>query len=375
MKKNILIITLIMLTAFSMAQGSNSSIIVSEETEFVLVKIIDKLENPWALAFLPQDKGILITERPGRLNLLTETELISITGLPDISSIGQGGLLDVIIDPDFLENKQIYFSFSESGTAGYGTAVAKARLSGSELRNVEIIFRVSSKSSGGNHFGSRLLIDPEGLLYITLGERGYMPNAQNLLHHGGSVLRIYPDGRIPIDNPLIDRQDALPEIFSYGHRNPQGIAIDSKTGLIWLHEHGPKGGDEVNILKAGTNYGWPTVTYGVNYNGSAISKNTEKQGIQNPVIYWVPSIAPSGMTFYYGNKFPEWQGNIFVGALAGQHLRRLVVEGNIINHQEILLHKKIGRIRDVRTGPDGSIYLLTDAKNGALYRLSPVVNN
>ena len=296
MKKQILTTFLIMLTAFLMAQGNNSHTIISEETDFLLVKIIDGLENPWALSFLPGDGGLLISERPGRLNLLKEAKLIPITGLPDISSIGQGGLLDVIIDPEFIVNKLIYFSYSESGTGGYGTAVARAVLSGSNLINMEIIFRVTPKSSGGHHFGSRLLFGPDGFLYITLGERGNMSNAQNLSHHGGSVVRIYPDGSIPIDNPFIKKQNALPEIFSYGHRNPQGMAIDTKTGLIWLHEHGPKGGDEVNILKAGANYGWPTVTYGINYNGTTISKNTEKQGIENPVIYWVPSIAPSGMS-------------------------------------------------------------------------------
>jgi aldose sugar dehydrogenase len=374
MKKYTLTIFLIMLTALIMAQGSNSNLISSEKTDFILEKIIDKLENPWSLAFLPMDEGILISERPGRLNLFTEKSFIPINGLPEIRAVGQGGLLDIIIDPDYLENMLIYFSFSEPGSGGYSTAVARATLSGTELNNVEIIFRASPKSSGGVHFGSRLVFDLEGYLNITLGERGGMINAQNLQHHGGSVIRIHPDGSIPSDNPFINRQDVLPEIFSFGHRNAQGMALDNKTGLIWLHEHGPKGGDEVNIIQAGANYGWPIVTYGINYNGTTISTETEKPGIKNPIIYWVPSIAPSGMTFYYGDKFPEWQGNIFVGALAGQHLRRLVVEEESIVHQEVLLLKEIGRIRDVRTGPDGYLYVLTDAKNGALYRLSPGAN-
>lgn len=366
-----LYIIYIMLTTFAVAQGNSTQIIQSEETDFFLERITDKLENPWSLAFLPGDEGILISERPGRLNLVTENSLVPITGLPEIAAAGQGGLLDIIIDPDYKTNRLIYFSFAEPGSRGYSTAVARARLSETELINVEIIFRASPKSSGGIHFGSRLVFDSEGFLYITLGERGEMSNAQNLQHHGGSVIRISPDGRIPSDNPFINSRNALPEIFSYGHRNAQGMAQDQKTGLLWLHEHGPKGGDEVNIIKAGANYGWPIVTYGINYNGTAISTKTEKPGIENPVIYWVPSIAPSGMTFYYGDKFPEWQGNIFVGALAGQHLRRLVVEGESITHQEILLLKKIGRIRDVRTGPEGFLYVLTDSKNGALYRLSP----
>lgn len=373
MKTIIFSLLYILLTSFTIAQGSSSHIIHSEETDFILEKVIDKLENPWSLAFLPGDDGILISERPGRLNLFTDNNLVPISGLPEIATTGQGGLLDIVIDPDYVENNLIYFSFSEPGTGGYSTAVARANLSETELSNVEIIFRASPKNSGGIHFGSRLVFDLEGFLYITLGERGGMNNAQNLQHHGGSVIRIHPDGSIPSSNPFINRQNVLPEIFSFGHRNAQGIAMDKKTGLLWLHEHGPKGGDEVNIIKAGANYGWPLVTYGINYNGTIISTETEKPGIENPVIYWVPSIAPSGMTFYYGDKFPGWQGNIFIGALAGQHLRRLVVDGKSIIHQEVLLHKEIGRIRDVRTGPDGSLYILTDAKNGALYRVSPVI--
>lgn len=373
MKTFIPTILFILFTSYSMAQGSSSHIIYSEENDFILEKIIDKLENPWSIAFLPLDEGILISERPGRLNLYTEESLIPITGLPEIAATGQGGLLDVIIDPDFKENKFIYFSFSEPGPGGYSTAVARANLLEDELSNVEIIFRASPKSFGSIHFGSRLAFDSDGILYITLGERGGMTNAQNLQHHGGSVIRIHSDGRIPTDNPFFNKQSVLPEIFSFGHRNAQGMAFDKKTGLLWLHEHGSKGGDEVNILKAGANFGWPLVTFGINYNGTIISAETEKPGIENPVIFWVPSIAPSGMTFYYGDKFPEWQGNIFIGTLAGQHLRRLVVKGGSIIHQEVLLHKEIGRIRDVRTGPDGSLYFLTDAKNGALYKISPVV--
>jgi aldose sugar dehydrogenase len=373
MKEYILTIFLIMLTALIMAQGSNSNPIHSEETDFILEKIIDKLENPWSFVFLPMDDGILISERPGRLNLFKDNSLTPISGLPEIAATGQGGLLDIIIDPDYMNNKLIYFSFSEPGSGGYSTAVARANLVGTKLRNMEIIFRATPKSSGGIHFGSRLVFDLDGYLYITLGERGGKTNAQNLQHHGGSVVRINPDGSFPFDNPFLNSRNVLPEIFSYGHRNPQGIAMDSETGNVWLHEHGPKGGDEVNILKAGANYGWPLVTYGKNYNGTLISTETGRPGIEGPIIYWVPSIAPSGMAFYYGDKFPEWQGNIFVGALVGQHLRRLVMKGESIIHQEVLLHKEIGRIRDVRTGPDGYLYILTDSKNGAFYRLSPVI--
>lgn len=375
MKTYVLLIFIVMFASCASAQGEEKQLIHSEKVDFILTKVIDNIEYPWALAFLPHNGGILITERPGRLNLLLDDRLIPVTGLPQVAVVGQGGLLDVIIDPSFSENKLIYFSYSEAGQGGYGTAVARARLMGTALEDVEVIFRALPKSQGGRHFGSRLLFGPEGYLYITLGERGAMSNAQNLNHHGGSVVRIRSDGSIPLDNPFINNPDALSEIYSYGHRNSQGIVLDKKSNLIWLHEHGPKGGDEVNILKSGGNYGWPVITYGIDYDGSIISSETEGPGLEQPVVYWVPSIAPSGMTIYYGDGLPEWRGNIFVGALAGQHLRRLEIKDNIVVDQEILLHKKIGRIRDVRSGPDGFLYLLTDNKNGALYRISSSMNN
>jgi aldose sugar dehydrogenase len=362
--KYINIMSVFFLISFSLFSLGDRSIIESEEGRFSLLKLTGGLDHPWALAILPDSEGILITERPGTLYLYKEQQLTEIKGLPPITAIGQGGLLDILLDPDFRSNRILYFSFSEAGSGGYGTAVAKAVLMGDQLNNLEIIFRAHPKSSGGNHFGSRLLSGNDGYLYITLGERGVMTNAQDLTHHGGSVIRINTNGGIPEENPY----DA---IYTYGHRNPQGMALNEKTGEIWIHEHGPKGGDEVNILKQGANYGWPLVTYGINYDGSIISDKTTAPGFEEPVLFWIPSIAPSGMTFYYGDRFPQWNGNVFVGALAGKHLRRLVLDGNTIIHQEVLLKNQIGRIRDVRTGPDGLIYVLTDEKNGALYQIAP----
>jgi glucose/arabinose dehydrogenase len=352
-------------------QGTEEMLIHSEKSDFTLKPLVDSLDHPWSLAFLPGEQGILITERPGKLNLFANGRLVTLSGLPEISSLGQGGLLDVIIDPDFTNNHIIYFSFSESAKEGAGTAVARAELDGNILRNSEIIFRALPKNSGGIHFGSRLLISPEGHLYITLGERGNMHNAQNLRHHGGSVIRIDTDGGIPSDNPFKGSGDAFEEIYTYGHRNPQGMALNRETGEIWVHEHGPKGGDEINILKSGANYGWPEITYGTNYNGSIISRETTKPGMEQPLIYWIPSIAPSGMAFYYGDLFPLWKGNLFAGALAGKHLRRLELENGRVVHQEVLLQNTVGRIRDVRSGPDGAIYILTDEKQGRLYKLEP----
>ena len=363
MKKIILILMFLAISLDLIALGEQNEF-ESEEYNFTLTKIVDGLRHPWSLAELPNEEGILITIRPGELFLFDNESLREIKGLPPVAAIGQGGLLDIILDPDFQSNRVVYFSFAESGSGGYGTAVARAVYDNFELNEVKIIFRADPKSSGGVHFGSRLAFGSDGLLYITLGERGQMNNAQDLSHDGGSVVRIDSSGNIPSDNPYN-------EIFSYGHRNAQGMALNKETGQLWLHEHGPKGGDEVNIVRRGANYGWPLVTYGIDYNGSIISDKTTAPGIEEPVIYWIPSIAPSGMTFYYSNDYPKWNGNIFVGALAGRHLRRLVTNGDEIVHQEILLKNSIGRIRDVRATAVGGLYILTDENNGALYKLEP----
>ena len=336
--------------------------------------VSDGLEHPWSLAFLP-DGRMLVTERPGRLRLVSaagELHPEPIGGLPVIREHGQGGLLDVVLHPDFGNNRLVYFSFAETDNRGTGTAVARGRLRGHRLEQVEVIFRLLPKSGARQHFGSRLVFDNDGYLFITLGDRGDRPRAQDLGDHAGSLIRLHDDGRIPADNPFVDRAGKKPEIFNYGHRNMQGAALHPESGKLWTHEHGPQGGDELNIETAGVNYGWPVITYGANYGtGTRIGEGTHKTGMAQPVYYWVPSIAPSGMAFYTGKRFPQWQGNLFIGSLKFRLLVRLVLDGEKVVREERLLEKELGRIRDVRQGPDGLLYLLTDDSDGLLVRLVP----
>ena len=345
----------------------------SEQHDFHLVTIAEGLEHPWGMAFLP-DGGMLITERPGRLRLFKDGRLQAeaIAGTPEVVARGQGGLLDVALHPDFADNRLVYLSYAGAGEDGVGTEVARARFDESRLEGLEVIFRAQPKTSGRNHFGSRLLFADDGTLYITLGDRySFKEEAQNPANHLGSIVRLNDDGSVPDDNPFVGRQDARPEIFSYGHRNVQGLALQRATGTLWAHEHGPQGGDEVNILRPGANYGWPAITYGIDYSGAIISEKTSAPGMEQPVVFWDPSIAPSGMAFYDGDRFPKWKGDLFVGALAHQHLRRLMIEGQRVVGQEELLGGLNERIRDVRNGPDGYLYVLTDSPSGRLLRLEP----
>lgn len=357
------------------ALSDETGVFSTEKHNFQVVKITDQLEHPWGLAFLPDDR-MLVTERPGRLRIVNDGQLDPqpIAGLPRVTAEGQGGLLDVAIHPDFEQNHWVYLSYAASGAGGVGTEVARGKLNDHRLESVEVIFRALPKSSGGRHFGSRLLFAPDGYLYITLGDRGDRPRAQDLNDHAGSVIRVRDDGTVPDQNPFADRPDAKPEIFTYGNRNVQGISLQPETGLVWAHEHGPQGGDEVNVIEVGTNYGWPVITYGRNYGiGTKIGEGTEKPGMAQPIHYWVPSIGPSGMTFYDGDKFPAWQGDLFVGALKDRMLVRLELDGRDIVNEERLLQDELGRIRDVRSGPDGYVYLLTDESAGTLARLEPAV--
>jgi glucose/arabinose dehydrogenase len=340
---------------------------------FRVETVISGLEHPWGMAFLP-DGRILVTERPGRLRIIANGKLnpTPVRGLPSITAVGQGGLLDIILHPHYEQNGWLYFSYVASGPGGMGTEVARARLDGTSLKDVQVLFRMQPKNHSSHHFGSRLVIDRDNYLYITLGERGERPRAQDLNDHGGSVIRLHDDGRAPADNPFVDRADAKPEIYSYGHRNPQGLTLNPQTGEVWENEHGPQGGDEINIIHKGRNYGWPIITYGVNYViGTKIGEGTHKAGMEQPLYYWTPSIAPSGMTFYTGNKFPQWRNNLFVASLKFELLVRLELDGTRVTKEERLLEGKLGRIRDVQTGPDGYLYLLTDEDNGKLVRLMP----
>jgi len=365
-------VLMIMTVGFD-AGAADGEIFESERERFRVHTLVRGLEHPWSLAFLPGG-DMLITERPGRLLRVDGETLKAITvdGLPAIAAVGQGGLLDVALHPEFDANHLVYFSFTGADDDGVGTEVARGRLVGDTLENVEVIFRALPKSRGGRHFGSRLLFDPDGHLLITLGERGDRPRAQDIGDHAGSIIRINDDGSVPADNPFVASAGAKPEIYTYGNRNVQGIALNPESGRVWAHEHGPQGGDEVNILAAGRNYGWPIITYGRNYGiGTKIGEGTHKDGMEQPRHYWTPSIAPSGMTLYTGDKFPAWRGNLFVGALKFRLVVRLEVRDDTIIHEERILEDVLGRIRDLRTGPDGYIYLLTDQGDGVLARLEP----
>ena len=345
----------------------------SEQHAFRLVTVVQGLTHPWSLAFLPSG-DMLVTERPGRLRIIRGGKLnpTPVPGVPTVAAGGQGGLLDVALHPRFAENRLLFLSYAGAGKGGRGTEVARARLVEDRLVDLTTILVVRPKSWGGRHFGSRLLFGRDGFLYVTLGERGDAERAQDLGDLAGSVVRITELGKTPPDNPFVGRPDARPEIYSNGHRNPQGLTLHPETGQIWEAEHGPRGGDEINILNPGVNYGWPVITYGRSYAGFKIGEGTSKPGMAQPIRYWVPSISPSGMAFYTGADFPSWRGNLFLGALSGRALVRLALEGNSVVHEERLLLDFGARIRDVRQGPDGRLYLLTDASDGALLRLDPV---
>ncbi|UUP16718.1 PQQ-dependent sugar dehydrogenase [Nitratireductor thuwali] len=340
--------------------------------------VADGLVHPWAIAFLP-DGGMLVTERPGNLRHVTAEGEVSapIQGVPEVDARDQGGLLDVVLDPDFEQNRLVYLSYAEAGDGGNSTAVAHGTLSedASALSEVEVIFRQQPKLPSTMHFGSRLVFDGEGHLFVTLGERfdeRFRGQAQDLDSHLGKIVRINPDGSVPEDNPFVGREGALPEIWSYGHRNIQAAAINPETGVLWEIEHGPKGGDELNIVEPGENYGWPVVSLGVNYDGTPVGEGLRHaEGMVDPVHSWTPVIAPSGMIFYQGDAFPEWQGDLFVGGLASQALVRLELEGNEVAGEERLLESLGLRMRDVAEGPGGAIYVATDEDNGEILRIEP----
>jgi glucose/arabinose dehydrogenase len=366
------------LVATALAMAANpcgAQSVKSQEQSFRVVKLVEGLEHPWSLAFLP-DGRMLVTERPGRLRIVGKDGKLrspAVSGVPPVAATGQGGLLDVAPHPRYAENSLIYLSYSARGEGGVGTEVARGKLAESRLEDVQVIFRQLPKSGGGRHFGSRLVFDRQGYLYITLGERGDQDRAQKPDDHAGSVIRLHDDGRVPKDNPFVGKPGWKPEKFTLGNRNMQGAALHPQTGDLWTHEHGPQGGDEVNVIRAGVNYGWPVITYGVNYGiGTRIGEGTHKPGMAQPLHYWVPSIAPSGMAFYTGDRFPRWRGDLFVGALRDQTLVRLKLDGDKVVGEERMLKGALGRIRDVRSGPDGYIYLLTDESDGVLARLEPV---
>jgi glucose/arabinose dehydrogenase len=334
------------------------------------------LKNPWGLAILP-DGSFLVTERTGNLRIVQPNGTIGapVSGLPKIMNEGQGGLLDVVLAPDFATSKKIYFSYSEPAEKGSGnsTAVSFATLNGNKLEKVTRVFSQQPKVDSNAHFGSRLVWAPDGTLFITLGDRfSKKEDAQTLNNHHGKVVRINADGSVPKNNPFISTPGALPEIWSYGHRNMQGAAINPMNKQLWTGEHGPQGGDELNLDQAGKNYGWPVITYGENYGGGKIGEGTQKAGMEQPLKYWVPSIATAGFIFYTGDKFPAWKNNILLTSLVGRTLVRLTVDGNKVTQEERLLTKELNeRLRHIVQGPDGLVYFISDEGKGSIYQISP----
>ncbi len=343
----------------------------SLQHRFQLVKVSGGLEHPWSLAFLP-DGSMLVTERPGRLRRIVQGRLDPepVAGVPQVYASGQGGLLDVVPHPRFDENRLIYLSYASPGKGGGTTAVSVARLVGNRLEDIKELYVALPRTRGGRHFGSRLVFS-EGYIFVTVGDRGDPDRAQSLDDPAGSVIRLHEDGRVPQDNPFVADANARPEIYTYGNRNAQGMTRDPVSGQLYLVEHGPLGGDELNLIEPGVNYGWPVITYGRSYSGFKIGEGTHKQGMAQPVHYWVPSISPSGLMIYDGDAFANWRGSFFIGALSGRLLDRLEVREGKVVVEERLLEDWGARVRDVRQGPDGLIYLLTDARNGMLLRLEP----
>lgn len=339
-------------------------------TEVRLEQVANNLSEPWAVDFLPGG-GFLVTERRGRLwHYGPDGTRQAVNNVPDVATVGQGGLLDVMVPRDFAESRQVFLSYARAQEGGgQGTALAVGRLSGdgTQLEGLSRLFQMAPGNSGGQHFGSRIVEGPDGFLYMTLGERGDRPAAQDLSRHNGSVIRIARDGRIPQSNPFTGREGAQPEIWSYGHRNPQGAAMDPQ-GRIWVNEHGARGGDEVNLIEKGANYGWPVISYGTHYSGAEIGEGTSKPGMKQPVSFWDPSIAPSGMTFYTGDLFPEWQGDAFVGSLKFDYLARL--SGDPLSEVAQLETSETARVRDVAEAPDGSIWFISEDR-GAIFRIVP----
>jgi len=351
---------------------------VATQTDFTITTVAEGLNHPWALQQLPSGHW-LITERSGALRLFSAegTDLGTVSGVPAVHADRQGGLLDVALSPDFANDRLVYVSYAEDRADGNGTSVARARLSDDErsLGDLQIIFRAYPSYSNSMHYGSRLVFDPEGRLYITLGERSDLqtrPQAQDLGSHLGKIIRINADGSIPADNPFVGQEGARPEIWSLGHRNVQGAALNPWTGELWATEHGARGGDEVNIVRGGLNYGWPTIAYGIEYRGGAIGEGlTAREGLEQPIYYWDPVIAANGAAFYDGAAFPEWQGNLFVSGLGGRHLARLILENDRVVGEERLLADQNQRIRDVQVATDGSVWVVTDEDNGRLIRIAP----
>jgi glucose/arabinose dehydrogenase len=375
--RHTLLATLCASVLLSLPLHASAATYKSEEGTLTVDEVVGGLQHPWAVAFLPDQKGMLVTERTGSLRRITPDGKLSapISGVPDVWVQGQGGLLDVALSPDFTKDRMVYLTYAEDSGDGKtgGTAAGRGRLSDdmTRLENFTRIFQQQPKLSVGNHFGSRLVFDREGYLFIALGENNNRPTAQDLDKLQGKVVRLYPDGSVPDDNPFVGQANVRPEIWSYGHRNQQGAALNPWTGTLWTNEHGPMGGDEINIIERAANYGWPISTFGIDYNGQPIPESKGKivEGVKNPFHVWEKSPGVSGMTFYDSDTFKQWDHNVFIGALASEQLIRLELKGDKVVHEERLLGELKSRIRDVRQGPDGYLYVLTDADDGKLLKV------
>ncbi len=371
MKNSIILLYIfVVMNNISCGQKADNDVQLPKENTFSADLIIENLEIPWGMEFLP-DGSILVTEKAGELILYKDGIKTVISGVPEVYNRGQGGLLDIQLHPDYASNGWLYITYaSEEGSEKGGhTALMRAKLENNTLTNKEVLYKAAPNTTKGQHFGSRIEFDDLGYLFFTIGERGERDiNPQNLDLDGGKVYRLNADGSIPQDNPFIGTQGAKEAIYTYGNRNPQGMVRNPYTGEIWIHEHGPQGGDEINIIKKGANYGWPVITYGINYSGTPITDKTQMDGMEQPIHYWVPSIAPSGMTFVTSDKYPAWQGNLLVGSLAFQYLERLEMEGNKVVYREKLM-EDVGRVRNVKQGPDGFIYVAVEGKG--IYKLIP----
>lgn len=354
----------------SEAESYSGKTFESEKLTYGVDTIAENLNNPWGITFLP-DGRMLVTERAGEVLIFEDEKLLPerIT-IPDVFVKGQGGLLDITLHPDYDDNGWIYLSYAKKGEGGGGTVIARTKMEGNKFVALEELFAAQPLSESGVHFGSRIVFDGKGHMFFSSGERGTKENAQTLENHLGKILRLHDDGKVPTDNPFVDTQGAKPEIWSYGHRNPQGLVYNKDTKTLWDVEHGPKGGDELNLVEKGKNYGWPVITYGINYDGTSITDKTEQEGLEQPVTYWVPSIAPCGMTQVSGEKYEGWENSFLIGALAHQHVARVEVNNGKYVGQEKLLDK-IGRVRAVAQSPDGYIYLATEGP-GMLLKIIPL---
>ncbi|KAB1067711.1 PQQ-dependent sugar dehydrogenase [Tamlana haliotis] len=370
MKKIYISLFIILTTLSACSQQKKSIAATSANYNYKTELVVPDLDIPWGMAFLP-DGSMLITEKSGKLILFKDGKKHTVSGLPDVYVRGQGGLLDIALHPNYKETKWIYFTYASAEGEGSGgnTAIMRARLDQTALVDNELLYKAEPNTRSGNHWGSRIAFDDEGYLYFSIGDRYSRDvNPQDITRDCGKIYRLYDNGRIPEDNPFVDSKNAKKAIYSYGHRNPQGLVKNPNTGDIWSHEHGPQGGDEINRIEKGKNYGWPVISYGVNYGGYELTEFTHKEGMEQPVFYWTPSIAPSGMTFVTSDKYPEWQNNLLVGALKFKYLEHLILENNKVVKREKLF-EDIGRLRNVVQAPDGFLYIAVESKG--IYKIVP----